>query len=142
MRHTPDRHEYPSVFLCKDGIKHCRKVHAIVLEAFVGPCPTGMEGCHEDGDPANPRLDNLRWDTRKGNMADARRHGTISCGSKRHNAKLTDDDVVEIRRLWASGVQGRAIADRFGIARSNVSLICSRKTWKHIITHNTSTETP
>lgn len=47
-----------------------------MLTAFVGPCPDGMEGCHNDGDPHNNRLDNLRWDTRANNARDAIRHGT------------------------------------------------------------------
>ena len=55
-------------------------VHRMVLEAFVGPCPDGMEGCHNDGDPTNNHLDNLRWDTRSENVRDAIRHGTYSNG--------------------------------------------------------------
>jgi hypothetical protein len=39
------------------------KVHRLVLEAFVGPCPLGMESYHEDNDRANNRLDNLKWAT-------------------------------------------------------------------------------
>lgn len=52
------------------------RVHALVLLAFVGPRPAGMEACHEDGDRANNRLANLRWDTRSGNRHDSVRHGT------------------------------------------------------------------
>lgn len=50
-----------------------RFVHRLVLEAFVGPCPTGQEGCHRDDDPTNNHLSNLRWDTRPGNLADRKR---------------------------------------------------------------------
>ncbi len=51
-------------------------IHALVLETFVGPRPPGMMPCHSDGDPANNRLDNLRWDTMSANMHDAVHHGT------------------------------------------------------------------
>lgn len=51
-------------------------VHALVLTAFKGPCPEGMECCHGDGDPANNHIDNLRWDTRLANVHDMMRHGT------------------------------------------------------------------
>lgn len=51
-------------------------VHRLVLEAFQGPCPVGMEGCHKDGNSANNRLDNLRWDTPTNNHADKVAHGT------------------------------------------------------------------
>lgn len=50
--------------------------HRLVLEAFVGPCPEGMQACHNDGDRMNTRVGNLRWDTPKANSADRWRHGT------------------------------------------------------------------
>ena len=53
------------------------KVHRLVLEVFVGPQPNGCEGCHNNSDRSDNRLVNLRWDTRKGNVADAVRAGTI-----------------------------------------------------------------
>lgn len=51
-------------------------VHRLVLEAFVGPCPESMEGCHNNGDKSDNRLENLRWDTRSSNSFDAMKHGT------------------------------------------------------------------
>lgn len=39
-------------------------VHRAVLEAFVGPCPEGKEGCHRDGDVRNDAASNLYWGTR------------------------------------------------------------------------------
>lgn len=52
-----------------------RPVHILVLTAFVGPCPPGMEGCHWDDDFTNNRLSNLRWDTRESNFRDRSRNG-------------------------------------------------------------------
>lgn len=59
-------------------------VHRLVLLAFVGPCPDGMEGCHNNGDSLDNRLTNLRWDNRSGNMLDAVRHGTHSKTRRTH----------------------------------------------------------
>lgn len=50
-------------------------VHRMVLEAFVGPCPDGMEALHWDDDPFNNKLTNLRWGTRSENMRDKVRNG-------------------------------------------------------------------
>ena len=44
------------------------QVHALVLNAFVGPCPPNHEALHGDGSSANNRLDNLRWGTRSENI--------------------------------------------------------------------------
>ena len=53
-----------------DRKQRSRMVHQLVLDAFVGPCPDGMEACHADDDPTNNRIDNLRWGTRSSNMRD------------------------------------------------------------------------
>jgi hypothetical protein len=51
-------------------------IHRAVLEAFVGPCPEGMEACHNDSDPSNNHVSNLRWDTRFGNCQDIKALGS------------------------------------------------------------------
>ena len=58
-----------------DGMKSLQYIHRLVRLAFRGPAPKGHEGCHYDGDSLNNRLDNLRWDTRAGNVQDTIRHG-------------------------------------------------------------------
>lgn len=59
------------------GRVSCRYVHRLVLEAFVGPCPEGMECRHfPDRDTANNHLGNVSWGTRQQNMADKKIHGT------------------------------------------------------------------
>lgn len=50
-------------------------VHRLVLDAFVGPCPAGMEACHADDIPANNHLDNLRWASRSDNILGRRKNG-------------------------------------------------------------------
>ena len=53
-----------------------RRVHCLVMLAFVGPPPEGQEVCHDNGDKQNARLDNLYYGTRERNIEDAVRHGT------------------------------------------------------------------
>lgn len=59
-------------------------VHRLVLAAFAGPCPDGMEGCHNDGNRTHNTLGNLRWDTHSGNAADSLLHGTHHETNKTH----------------------------------------------------------
>jgi hypothetical protein len=75
------RDGYPCVNL---GRGNQRYVHRLVLEAFVGSAPEGMEACHDNGDRADCRLANLRWDHHSGNMLDKVRHGTHHEASKTH----------------------------------------------------------
>lgn len=75
---------YRRVSLYIGGVATEIKVHRIVLEAWVGPCPPGYEGCHNDGDRNNNHISNLRWDSRRNNALDAVRHGTHgNCNAKR-----------------------------------------------------------
>jgi hypothetical protein len=57
-------------------------VHRLVLMAFVGDCPEGMECCHNNGISDDNRIENLRWDTHKNNNKDRKRHGTYKTGKE------------------------------------------------------------
>ena len=72
------------VKLSLDGAYKGATIHRLVLLAFEGPEPDGMEVCHTDGNPANNRLDNLRWGTRGDNLRDRVRHGTHHQAIKTH----------------------------------------------------------
>jgi hypothetical protein len=67
-----------------NGRVYNRRVHQLVLEAFVGPCPPGMEGCHWDDNKENNDLANLRWDTHSANELDKVRNGHHTNASKTH----------------------------------------------------------
>lgn len=55
-------------------------VHILVLEAFRGPRPDGMEGCHGPGGQQDNRLGRLRWDTHEANERDKRSFGKSLAG--------------------------------------------------------------
>lgn len=60
------------------------RVHHLVLLAFVGPMPEGMEVCHNNGNPADNRLENLRYDTHSSNLLDRNDHGTCIYRQRTH----------------------------------------------------------
>lgn len=123
------------VCLFKGGVGHKKLVHRLVLEAFVGPCPEGAEGCHNNGNNMDNRLDNLRWDTHSNNVFDAVKHGTHvdNKGSKNGRAKLNELQVRIIKRLLAFGTLIiPEIADIFNVAPPTVYNIRYNITWSHI----------
>lgn len=83
------KYKYHSVVLHRNGQQIRIGVHRLVLEAFIGPCPKGHQSCHfPDMNVENNRLDNLRWDTCKGNARDRMLHGKEAKGW-RISASLT-----------------------------------------------------
>jgi len=125
---------YLQVVLSKNGIHKTHRIHRLVLEAFIGPCPRGKEVCHNDGNPQNNRLDNLRWDTRKENCKDRKKHGNErdQNGSKNNMAKLNDWIIRIVTRLTETEIlTQKEIAKIFGVSQPAISYIKSNKRWKH-----------
>jgi hypothetical protein len=104
------------------------KPHTLVLTAFVGPRPVGLECCHNDGNPWNNCLENLRWDTPKSNQRDRAKHGTSNRGERCVSAKLTEAQVAAIR---ADARLQREIAADYGVRESAISRIKTGKRWAH-----------
>jgi len=132
LKCSPDAYGYPCVTLHSDGSGRGRKVHHLVLEAFVGTRPAGQQGAHWDGDRANNRLPNLRWTTASDNEKDKFRHGTSTCLKPCEGHKFTNlknDEVHTIR--WLKGrMDAVVVADLFRVTRGIVYGIWYRLTWK------------
>lgn len=114
---APISHGYPVVVLYKDGKRRQSAVHSLVLEAFVGKRPDGHQACHFDGNRANAMLSNLRWGTQAENEEDKKRHGTYQYGERNPSARLSDEQVAEIR---LSQLPPSIISKRYGITRGAV----------------------
>jgi NUMOD4 motif/HNH endonuclease len=108
--------------------KVCR-VSILVAQAFVGPRPIGLDVCHNDGNRANNLASNLRYDTRKGNMADALAQGTTCKGEKHGLSRLTEHQVRWIRQDPRTL---DTIAHEYGISFQHVSQIKRRIRWQHV----------
>lgn len=110
------------------GRNNTKVVHRLVLEAFSGPCPDGMEARHLNGNPSDNRIENLAWGSAKENQADQYVHGTRVGGKDHHWSKLGPSQVRAIRTLWASGHWNqREIGELFGVTQPVVSSIVNLK---------------
>ena len=121
---------YLYISLQKNGKKKTFPVHRLMLESFIGPCPEGKEGCHNDGNKENNLIYNIRWDTHSKNMHDSIKHKTFISNLK---TKLNKEIVIEIRKLWKEGkLTKRQIAKQFNVHRGTVGRIINYYTWKDI----------
>lgn len=115
--------------LTRPGTRRQMFLHKVILEAFIGKRPEGMESCHNNGDRLDARLENLRWDTRSGNHKDKRKHGTWQVGEKANNAKLTEAIVLEIRKRGLSAAQAQR---EYGLSKTNARRIVRGDTWWYL----------
>lgn len=101
--------------------------HRVAWVLTNGPVPKGMDVCHNcpGGDnPACVRPDHMFIGTRSDNVQDSIKKGTFRTGERHQNAKLTDNQIEEIRKLYDKGKFGiRKLGYRFGISHGYVSLI-------------------
>ena len=97
-------------------------VHQLVMKTFVGPTPDGMEILHNNGNPQDNRLENLRYGTRTQNILDVYRQG----GRWR---KLSADDVEAIRFGLYCGFKGVELSQLFKVSQSVISAIKLGRTY-------------
>lgn len=115
-----------------DGRNRKLTVHSLVLLAFVGPRPHGLQGCHDDDIKTNNTLGNLRYGTPAANTADMLRNGTQACGERHPKAKLTESLVREIYKRCAAGDDRQVIAEDCGVTTALVSNIARGRCWRHL----------
>jgi len=125
---------YVSIILTKNCSPHTYSLHRIVAEAFHGPCPDGYEANHKNGITSDNRACNLEWVTPIANMQHSiTTLGRNLIGENHPMARLTKDEVLEIRRLHTSTKLSMSeIASRFQTGRANIWLIVHRRNWRHI----------
>ncbi len=127
---------YHAVSMLRDGRSKTTYIHQIVLESFVGPRPPNCEACHQNGKRADNRIENLRWDTTQANHVDSVNHGTFSKpprtnmrGEQNGNARFTEADIKQIRKLRSEGMAQKDIGALFGVGQTTISDITRRRSW-------------
>lgn len=130
-----DSDGYLVVCLYKDGAKKTCKVHRLVAQAFIDNPNNYPEVNHIDENKENNCIDNLEWCTTKYNLTYGHRLDCVS-GEKCNTAKLTPEDVREIRRIYVKGdpqFGQSALARRFGVTHTAIDCLVKGKTWKQIL---------
>lgn len=108
------------------GKGNSKLVHKLVLLAFEGPCPDGFEVLHRDGDPANNRLDNLRYGTRSENLEDIFYH---------KGRQLSREQVLYVRKRAEEGFhygERYQLALSWGVNPATVYHTASGRQYAHV----------
>lgn len=95
-----------------------------------GEIPEGLVVRHKCRNRHCVNPNHLEVGTRVDNMADKVRDGTDNRGEKNHKAKLTPEQVHEIRNR-ASEVQER-LAEEFGVSSQSIRNVIAHRNWKHV----------
>jgi hypothetical protein len=104
----------------------------LVAEAFLGPKPAGRTVNHKNGEKTDNRPENLEYVTRSENQHHAYETGLQGRGQKHGRAKLTNEQVREIRRRFDNGENRTRMGKEFGVSQGLISQIGNRRIWKHI----------
>lgn len=97
--------------------------------------PKKMLACHTCDNPSCLNIFHIYPGTHKSNAQDmiSRDRANKSKGEEHYNAKLTEDEVLQIRSLYASGKYDyHELAKMFKVHASTIKAIILRHNWKHI----------
>jgi hypothetical protein len=133
-------------YVCWRGKKYL--THRLAYQLTFGLIPSGLWVLHRCDNPPCCNPTHLFTGTPKDNTRDALRKGRMATGdrcaarlyperrprgSKVGTAKLTDQQVREIRNKYAAGnVFQRQLAAEYGVCRPQISAIVTRTQWAHL----------
>lgn len=132
---TPTSDGYLRVSFWADGKAIKVSVAKLVAAAFLGPRPPGAVIRHGANGKTDNGVHNLSYGTPIENEADKAAHGTVVNGTKHHSNKLSEHDVLTIRRRYVPRDKQNslhAIARDYGLSAKTVQQIVRREIWKHV----------
>ncbi len=135
LKPCPDSGGYMFITHCSGSraTQKRRRVHIIVCTVFHGHRPfLGAVAAHRDGDKSNNSAANLRWTTHaENNGPDKDLQGRTARGGRNASAKLTEDDVRELRRDWSEGVWAtkKEAAAYFGVTDVLIGKVLRGEVW-------------
>lgn len=107
--------------------------HRTTWELFYGPIPEGMYICHHCDNKKCCNIKHLFLGTQQDNVDDYNSKGLRNVkGTRNSSAKITEEDVVEIRRLYSKGLTQANIGFMFGIRQGHISRIVRGENWSHL----------
>lgn len=131
LKPTKQKNGYLTITLSMNCHSKSFLVHLLVLRAFFGEAPDKYQASHLNGVRDDNRLDNLIWESRIGNNARKKFHGTYLLGENCSSAKMTTEKVLQMRKMKKEKTV-KELAVIFGLSPTTVQRITSKRTWKHV----------
>lgn len=134
MKPSVDGWKYRQIYLSKSGITTRFSLHRLIAKYFI-PNPENKPNInHIDGDKGNNCISNLEWCTQSENIRHAFDNGLCKGlkGIDHPKNKLSELDVIEIRRISNLGLKQSIIANIFNVNQGTIYGIVNRLIWKHI----------
>jgi hypothetical protein len=116
--------------LFKDDAGKMRRATGVAWELAGGESPNGRHILHTCDNP--PCVHHLFLGTPLDNQRDAMRKGRHTRGERHGAAKLTEQDVRDIRIAWRLGASRAELSERYDVSVSLISHITTRRKWKHV----------
>jgi hypothetical protein len=105
--------------------------HRASYEAFIGEIPKGMHVCHACDNVYCVNPSHLFLGTQKQNLQDMAKKGRSTRGERNPMAKLSKEDVEDIKYLFTAGNSDSEISKEFGVCRQTINNIRNGKVWNH-----------
>lgn len=134
LKGSIDGKGYPIVILTFWGYQKRHRIGRLVGKHFVDGYKKGLRVAHIDGDKTNSDYKNIAWVTRSESQRRDFESGRVISrkGATHSRAKLTEEDVFDIRLRLKAGQTQKNIAAFYGVSQDAISSIKTRKAWKHI----------
>jgi len=134
---SQNRKGYLRTNLNTNGKTESHLIHRLVARAFLPPQPTPEHQInHKDGDKTNNKPSNIEWVTAQGNSDHAWDIGLCkketSQGINNGRARLSADQVLEIRDMHKNGLNGMEISEKLSISNGTIYNIINKRTWKNL----------
>ena len=110
-----------------------RPVHRVAWELVNGPIPPGLFACHKCDNPPCFNPHHIFLGTSADNSRDRSDKGRSPHGERSGTARLTEAQVLEIRRKYQPRIYTqKKLAREYSVHRETIYLLLAGKTWKRI----------